>query len=350
MDTKFIIYFKITKSYTVAFEKEKSLFLFNPYLLMNNFLFYFQKEKEKILFCEKVLNSSHEELLNIFNISQETYLYLKLLNRKDKYAKCKIKKLIPDSNYFENIVYKYITNDIKFDFISAFFLLYIFGKLKTKPENKILYYIYIKDYKKVNHYLTNLKNPISFMFLFFCYDIKLTEETIMNVLKNINSDVLVDAYFIIEDKNLVCAFIVKYVKNDRIKLILKINEIENKNVFKECKIKLNELYQQDYIKHKKIKYYNENLEDMAFLGCDEDEIMQIKCSWLRLFIIYNIKTFFSIMEVEFLSCEEFSIYRKIYLHKNQERNENIMNTLLGYNDKNPFSNVSMKKIIKELNL
>lgn len=277
---------------------------------METYFFHYPQEKDTYTLILHILSLTHNQLLSFFNLTNDLYTFLTLLPTLPDTTLSTLLTRITTSNPYEALAYNIVPthNNI----LSTFFLQFIAKKPTSNIEDRIVFHLYKKNYKKVNSYLLKIRNHRCYMYLTLCQQLKLKECCIINALDHINPDILSSAITIINDKDLVTSMaIIKCDSRQRIEFLKNTMQDGKENRFRVTKI-----LQKMYFHNEKVKMYDVARDCMRFVGVCEDE--EFVCSWLRVFYVKNRRKFGEMMKEYGSVCvgEEFKMWVEVSKGKN----------------------------------
>lgn len=253
---------------------------------MDQYFFHYPHNKDKYDKIQHLLSFNRSDLLKFFNITEDLFTFLTLTKKPTKTLKSLFSQ-IKTENIYEKLIYN--KHPTTHNIYSTFFLQLVKRKPKATYEDKIVYYLYTKDYENANICLNKIKNHTSFMYLTFCKNIKLKQHAIINALENINTELFLYAYNIIKDKDLVSA-IALIRCNVKLRLDYFSKTLYN---IKECRFIVTKILQKKYYYNGDMMLYEKSKECLNFMGLAESE--EYICSWLRIFYIKNENIFNKMM-------------------------------------------------------
>lgn len=297
---------------------------------MENYFFHYPEEKNRYNLIQHLLSLSHAALLSYFNIDQDTFTFLTLINRKDRTLKQLLSE-IKTTNPFELLAYDPRPSDL----VSTFFLQFISQRPIANREDKLPFYLYTKNHVKVSKYLTKIKNHRSFMYLTLCGDIKLKQFSVISALEHIHPKLFYHAFNIISDKTLVTAMaIVRLDVRERVNFLS-----ETLALLKDCRFCVTKILQKKYFYSGDLTMLELNKDCLRFMGVEEDE--EFVCSWLRLLYIKDRAVCKRVMGQSEYHGQEFKMFQSLIRNESVSYVEDIANR---------YAAVKVGVCLKDINL
>lgn len=255
---------------------------------MENFLFHYPDERNRHNTVKQIIEKK-DNILDLYNITQETLEYCKQVVRHNRKARKHMEGVHSD-NYFVNYLYLYVKNKKPVhDILSLLFLKLCGAKIKAKPEDKIVYYIHVKKYRKVNKLIQKINSHLGYFYLFFCGDIKLKQKTVLHTLKYINASLYIDAHKMLIDKSIVPAFVISFCNAiTKFKFML---AIEKKP--EEFRVKVVQLLQILYVDSRDKFYFRKCMDCLQYM--DVKDVKNVMLAWLDVFYKYDRAYFYELL-------------------------------------------------------